>query len=177
MKVALPSHLSGLLAGTPRRHTGFSSAAHGSPVQLACCVSARWALGFQAAQPKRTFLDLSLTFFFLTVIGYFFTPALPWVSPLYPHGFYAATSALLPRAGAAVRCWGFHSWLVCAPVLLREAVQPTEKEHPLDMKAQMQTEILRVTVFTAVQPLHTTSDSPEPVLHALACRMTNSELS
>lgn len=40
---------------------------------------------------------------------------------------------------------------------------------PLDMKAQMQTGILPVILFTAIQSLHTKSDSPESTLHALAC--------
>lgn len=65
-----------------------------------------------------------MDFFFLTVIRYFFTPALPWVSPSHPDSFYAAAAALLQGAGAVARSWGFHSWLLCASVLLGEAVQP-----------------------------------------------------
>lgn len=58
-----------------------------------------------------------------------------------------------------MQSWGFHSWLLRASVRLGEAGQPREKEHPLDVKAQTQTEILRVAVFTAVRSLHTKSDS------------------
>lgn len=47
----------------------------------------------------------------------------------------------------------------------------------MGMEAQIQTEILRLAVFTAVQSLHTECDSLESVLHALARRVTNSELS
>lgn len=51
------------------------------------------------------------------------------------------------------------------------------KSIPVGMEAQIQTEILRLAVFTAVQSLHTECDSLESVLHALARRVTNSELS